>query len=215
MNLKDYYYPVSSEGYTKVYKYIDKNDATKIEYWKVISIPETNTLKTFSYDAECNLYNTFTEVIKKEGAELIAYSNFEVDSTGKRKEIKATVVDKDVYKWNEDNKYSYAVTYTRDYGHVHFKKTRTASGFETITIKGEEYEAAKFRDNYIFYFLDHYTRQKFYQDAYYVKSIGMIKYKRKIPIQDQLIELELHEILTNDEFEKLKRIKQKNKRKNP
>jgi hypothetical protein len=37
-----------------------------------------------------------------------------------------------------------------------------------------------------------------------VENIGMIKYKRKIPIQHELIELELAEILTEQEFEKIK-----------
>ena len=203
-NLKDFYYPFSNKTVTKVYKYVDKNDSTKIEYWKVTSIPETNELKTVSYDSDLNIYNTFDEIITENGAELIAYSDFEVNEKGERKEIKAKIIDKDVYKWNGEKEYSYSVKYVNKYGLFEFKKKRAESGFENISVNGKEYQAAKFRDDYIILALDHDVEQRFYQDAFYVKDIGMIKYKRKIPIQHELIELELTEILTEVEFEKIK-----------
>ena len=203
-NLKDYYYPFSNKKETKIYKYVDKNDSTKIEYWKVTSIPKTNELKTVSYDSEFNVYNTFDEKITDNGAELIAYSDFEVNDKGETKEIKAKVIDKDVYKWNGDKEYTYSVKYVNKYGRFDFKKKRAESGTENITINGKEYRAIKFRDDYIILALDHDVEQRFYQDAFYVKDIGMIKYKRKIPIQHELIELELAEILTETEFEKIK-----------
>nr|WP_321231239.1 hypothetical protein [uncultured Psychroserpens sp.] len=203
-NLKDFYYPFSNKTETKVYKYVDKNDSTKVEYWKVIAIPETNELKTVSYDSDFNIYNTFDEVLSENGAELIAYSDFEVNEKGERKEIEAEVIDKDVYKWNGDKVYTYSVKYVNKYGRFDFKKKRTEFGLETISVNGKEFQAIKFRDEYIVLALDHDVEQRFYQDTYYVKDIGMIKYKRKIPIQHELIELELAEILTEKEFEKLK-----------
>jgi len=203
-NLKDFYYPFSNETETKVYKYVDKNDSSKIEYWKVTSNPTTNELKTVSYDSDFNIYNTFDEIITESGAELTAYSDFEMNDKGERKEIKAKVVDKDVYKWNGDKEYTYSVKYVNKYGRFDFKKKRVESGIENITVNGKEYESVKFRDDYIILALDHDVEQRFYQDAFYVKDIGMIKYKRKIPIQHELIELELAEILTESEFEKIK-----------
>ena len=203
-NLKNFYYPFSNKTETKVYKYVDKNDSTKIEYWKVTSNPKTNVLKTVSYDSDFNIYNTFDEIITENGAELTAYSDFETNDKGERKEIKAKVIDKDVYKWNGDKEYTYSVKYVNKYGRFDFKKKRVESGIENITVNGKEYEAVKFRDDYIILALDHDVEQRFYQDAFYVKDIGMIKYKRKIPIQHELIELELAEILTESEFEKIK-----------
>ena len=199
-NLKDFYYPISNKTETKVYKYVDKNDPTKIEYWKVTSIPETNELKTVSYDSDFNIYNTFDEVITESGAELVAYSDFEVNVEGERIEIKAKVIDKDVYKWNEEKEYTYSVKYVNKYGRFDFKKKRAESGFEKIKVNGKEYHAAKFRDDYLIYAIDHNVEQRFYQDAYYVENIGMIKYKRKIPVQHETIELELIETLTEAEF---------------
>jgi hypothetical protein len=203
-SLKDFYYPFSNKAETKIYKYIDKNDSTKIEYWKVTAIPKTNELKTVSYNSDFILYNTFDEIITENGAELIAYSDFEVSQKGERKEIKAKVIDNDVYKWNGDPEYTYSVKYVNKYGHFDFKKKRTESGFETITVNNKKYQAVKFRDEYIILALDHNVEQRFNQDTYYVENIGMIKYKRKIPIQHELIELELAEILTEQEFEKIK-----------
>ena len=203
-NLKDFYYPFSNKTETKVYKYVDKNDSTKIEYWKVTSIPETNELKTVSYDSDFNVYNTFNEIITESGAELTAYSDFELNDKGEKKEIKAKVIDKDVYKWNGDNEFTYSVKYVNKYGRFDFKKKRAKSGLENITVNGKNHQAVKFRDEYLILALDHDVEQRFYQDAFYVKDIGMIKYKRKIPIQHELIELELVEILSESEFEKIK-----------
>lgn len=203
-NLKDYYYPFSNKKEIKVYKYVDKRDSTKIEYWKVTSIPKTNELKTVSYDSEFNVYNTFDEKITDNGAELTAYSDFEVNDKGETKEIKAKIIDKDVYKWNGDKEYTYSVRYVNKYGRFDFKKKRMESGTENISLNEKEYRAIKFRDDYIILALDHDVEQRFYQDAFYVKDIGMIKYKRKIPIQQEMIELELAEILTETEFEKIK-----------
>ena len=203
-NLKDFYYPFSNKPLTKVYKYVDKNDSTKIEYWKVTTSPKTNKINTVSYDSEFIIYNTFDEVVKENGAELIGYSEFETNKKGGRIEIKAKIIDKDVYKWNKDKEYHYSVKYVNKYGRFDFKKKRVLSGFEKIQVNGKEYQAAKFRDEYHINVLDHDVIQKFHQDTYYVKNIGMIKYERKIPIQHKTIELELVEILSEQEFEKIK-----------
>ncbi|MCH2032297.1 MAG: hypothetical protein MK202_02160 [Tenacibaculum sp.] len=203
-NLRDFYYPFSNKTETKIYKYVDKNDSTKIEYWKVTSIPETKELKTVSYDSEFKIYNTFDERITDYGAELTAYCDFEVNDKGERKQIEAKVIDKDVYKWNGDKEYKYSVKYVNKYGRFDFIKKRAESGIENVTVNGTEYRAIKFRDDYIITALDRDVEQRFYQDAFYVKDIGMIKYKRKIPVQHEMIELELVEILTESQFEKIK-----------
>ena len=203
-NLKDFYYRISDKTETKIYKYVDKNDSTKIEYWKVTTIPNTNEIKTVSYDSEFDIYNTFDEVVKENGAELIAYSDFKINENGERIEIKAKVIDKDVYKWKKGKEYTYSVKYVNKYGRFDFKKKRAELGFEKIKVNGKEYQAAKFRDDYLINAIDHNVEQRFYQETYYVKNIGMIKYMRKIPIQHETIELELAEILTENEFKKLK-----------
>ncbi|MEE9432148.1 MAG: hypothetical protein V3V16_13950 [Melioribacteraceae bacterium] len=200
--LKDFYYSTSNKIETKVYKYVDKNDSTKIEYWKVKSIPKTNELKTVSYDSDFNIYNTFDEVITNDGAELIAYSDFEMNESGESKEIKARVIDKDVYKWNNDKEYSYSVKYENKYGRFEFEKKRDKIGFETITVNGKEYKTVKFKDTYFINAIDQNDEYGFYQNTFYAENIGMVKYERYIP--NRTIELELAGILTEREFEKIK-----------
>jgi len=201
-NFKDYYYQIGTKKETKIYKYVDKNDPTNVEYWKVTSIPETNELKTVSYDSDFNIYNTFDEVITESGAELTAYSDFELNDNGERKEIKANVIDKDIYKWNSDKEYSYSVNYVNKYGRFNFKKKRAESGLETITVSGKEYKTVKFKDTYLINAIDHNDEYGFYQNTFYAQNIGMVKYERHIP--NRVIELELVEILTELEFEEIK-----------
>lgn len=202
--LKEYYYPFGTEREVKIYKYVNKKNPAFVEYWKVISIPETNELKTVSYNAELNVYNIIHEVITENGAELTAYSDFDLNRKGERTEIKSQVIDKDVYKWNGEKEYAYSVKFVNKYGRFDFKKKRKALGFEKIKVSGKEYMAAKFRDDYIILALDQGAEHRFYQYAYYAENIGMIKYKREIPIQHKTIELELVDILTEQEFEKIK-----------
>ena len=201
-NLKDFYYPFSNKTETKVYKYVDKNDSTKIECWKVTSIPETNELKTVSYDSDFNIYNMFDEIITDNGAELFAYSDFEFNESGENEEIKAKVIEKNVYKWNDDKGYSYSVNYSNKYGRFEFKKTRVKSGFKTIIVNEKEYKTVEFKDTYFINAIDQNDEYGFYQNTYYAENIGMVKYERHIP--NKVIELELTEILTKEEFEKIK-----------
>jgi len=203
-SLKEYYYPISAKPTTKIYKYVDKQDSTNVEYWKVTYLPERNELQTISYDSKFNIYNRFYEKITENGAELISYYDMETIESGRLIEIKSKVIDKDVYKWYSDKEYSYSVKYTNKYGRFDFKKTREQKGLEKINVKGKEYLVAKFKDSYIIYSIDHDTEYRFYQDTYYAKNIGMVKYKRNIPLEHRIVELELSEILTEKEFESIK-----------
>ena len=80
--LKKYYYPFKNLNNSKVYKYVDRNTKKNIEYWKVISIPKRNELKTVSYNSEFKIFNTFDEIITKTGAILKNYSDYEENVSG-------------------------------------------------------------------------------------------------------------------------------------
>jgi len=203
-NLNDFYYPFYKKTETRVYKYVDQKDPTKTEYWKITSSPETNELKTVSYDYEFNSYNIFNEKITKNGAECIGYSDIEMKENKEKREIKGKVLDKDVFKWNGDKKYSYSIKSGNKYGLFIFKKTREELGLSNITVNGIKHKTIKFKDNYMILDLDQNVKQVFYQYSYYAKGIGMIKYERKIPVQKDPVVLELLEILSEQEFEKMK-----------
>ncbi len=202
-NFKEYYYPVRAKKEVKIYKYVDKNNQSNIEYWKVTTSPETNRIITASYTTDRRLYNIFEEELKTDGAELVRYTDFEISDTGENVQIDGIVVDKDVYKWKDKNKYRYSIKYkSPKYGNELFTKERTVNSFEKIIVSGIEYATLKFRDEYEVKSLENNQYYKFHQFTYYAKDIGMIKYERYHP-DGTTIELELRELLTLKQFEKL------------
>jgi hypothetical protein len=200
--LKDYYYPISNKVETKIYKYVDKNDLNNIEYWKVTTNPNTNRIKTVSYDSEFNIYNTFTEIVNKNGAELTEYADYEKNSLGELVPNIAKIIENKVFKWDGEKEYSYSVKYTNKHGSYVFSKERTELGFEKITLNNKEYETVKFIADYSINAINKNDSYSFYQYSYYAKNLGMIKYRRYIP--NKVIVLELAELLTEKEFEKIK-----------
>ena len=203
-NFKDYYYQIGTKKEIKVYKYVDKNNPKNIEYWKVTTNPKTNKILTESFTTDYRLYNIFEEELKNDGAEIIRYADFEINKNGKNIRIDGTIIDKDVYKWTDNNKYIYSVKYTSPkYGNEQFIKERTKSKFENINVSGEEYSVLKFKDEYKIKSLENDQNYKFYQFTYYAKGIGMVKYKRYHPDGTTIV-LELTEILTDKEFDDLK-----------
>lgn len=200
-NLKDFYYQISDEIETKVYKYIDKNDPNTIEYWKVTTNPQTKEIHTVSYDSNFNIYNTFDEIITENGAELIRYTDYKKNRFGIIVPTISKIVNKDVYMWNGDKEYKYSVKYRNQYGRFEFTKNRTELGFETIVVNGKEYKAVKFKGVYSISAIDQNDKYDFYQYSYYAKGVGMVKYKRYIP--NKVIELELTKLLSEKEFNDL------------
>jgi hypothetical protein len=200
-HLKEYYYQISDKIETKIYKYVDKNDPNKIEYWKVTTNPKTKEMNTVSYDSDFNIYNTFDEILTENGAELIQYADYEKNAFGKMVPYIAEVVNKDVFKWNGDQEYSYSVKYRNQYGRFEFLKKRTELGFEKITVNGKEYETIKFKGDYSINAIDQNDSYGFYQYSFYAKDVGMVKYERHIP--NKVVELELTELLTEKQFNDL------------
>ena len=202
-NFKEYYYQIGTKKEVQVYKYVDKNNPKNIEYWKVTTNPKTNKILTESFTTDFRLYNIFEEELKTDGAEIIHYADFEKNDEGQNIRVDGTIVDKDVYKWNDNNKYKYSVKYkSPKYGNEQFTKERTKSSFENINASGTDYSTLKFKDEYEIKSLENNQNYKFYQFTYYAKGIGMVKYQRYHP-NGTTIELELNEILTEKEFEKL------------
>ena len=64
-NLKEYYYPINNKKEINIYKYQDKNDPSRIEYWKVTTDPKKNEILTESFTTDFFLYNVFKEKITK------------------------------------------------------------------------------------------------------------------------------------------------------
>ncbi|MCH2193256.1 hypothetical protein [Kordia sp.] len=204
-NVKKYYYPLGKKKTVAVYKYVNKNDTTHVEYWKVITSPKDQSIKTISYDKDFRVYNVFEEIITKKGAKLSKYTDYRISDTGKNIPMPATIVESDVYLWKSTETFSYAVTYTSKYGHSEFTKSRTFDGIERITVNGKQYKVAVFKDDYHIYIKDYNDSYSYPQRTYYAKHIGMVKYERKLPNEKTPIKLELTEILTETAFKDLQR----------
>ncbi|MBC3846597.1 hypothetical protein H8K90_09420 [Winogradskyella echinorum] len=208
-NFKDYYYQIANKVEIKIYKYIDKNNPSRHEYWKVTTNPNLNKIITESYTTDFRLYNYFEEELKSDGAELIRYEDFEKDSKEEIINIVGKVIDKDVFKWKDTNSYKYSVKYNNpNYGNAHFTKERIKNSFENIYVRGKEYSTLMFKDKYIIKLLDANQQYEYYQFTYYAKGVGMVEYQRYLP-DGTVVELELAEFILEDDFNKL--IKNSNK----
>ncbi|WP_158850480.1 hypothetical protein [Algibacter sp. L1A34] len=202
-NFKEYYYQIGTKKEIKIYEYVDKNNPKRIEYWKVTTNPKTKIILTESFTTDFRLYNIFEEELKVDGAKIISYTDFEKIDSGENIRINGIIIDKDVYKWNDKNKYKYSVKYkSLKYGNEQFIKERTKNSFENIDVKGTNYSTLKFMDEYEIKSLDSDQSYEFYQFTYYAKDIGMVKYQRYHP-DGTTVELELTKILTENEFKNL------------
>lgn len=198
--IKEYYYQIGKKKEVSVYKYVDKNNPKNIEYWKVTTDPKTNTILTESYTTDFRLYNIFEEQLNTKGAEVIRYADFEQSDNGQNIRVNGIIVDKNVYKWVDHNKYKYSINYKSPrYGNGQVTKARTKNKFENIEVYGTKYATVKFMDEYEIKYLENGQNYDFYQFTYYAKGIGMVKYQRYHP-DGTTIELELKDILTEKEF---------------
>ena len=193
-----YYYPTNTNS-TYVYLYVNPNNSELNEYWKVTSYKDTQTLLTESYDANFRLYNTFKEKLDKESYKLIEYSEYEYQGTYADQEIKSKISDNDVFGFDKEKKYKYAVDYTNSYGKFNFTKERKYLGIETVEIQNQEYKVIKFSDKYYISAIDLNDSYEFEQTTYYAKDVGMVKYERYIPNEETRV-LELQEVMNEEEF---------------
>jgi len=204
-NVKKYYFPLGKTTTTKVYRYVDKNDTTHVEYWKVITNQKTNTIKTISYDKNFRIYNVFEEVLTEKGAQLTGYTDYDELENGKHVAVSATIQKVDVYLWESTKTFAYSFSYTNQYGFYKYTKNRKFDDIEKITVHGKEYEVAVFQDAYHVYNKDQNKRYMYPQRTYYATNIGVVQYKRKLPWEKRPIILQLTQILTEAEFEALQR----------
>lgn len=199
-----YYYPINQKVEVKIYKYINPEKKESTEYWKVTTNPNQGIVLTESFDSKFNLYNTFEEKVNRNKAELLRYIDYRDGGELNFKEVKAKIEKSQVYKSSKSESYSYAVTYTNDYGRFTFEKKRRFVNFEEIEIGGKRYETAKFEDNYsIINVFDEKDKYEFSQVTFYSFEIGMVKYERLISPTGEMKILELDKILTEDEFKEM------------
>lgn len=203
-SMKDYYYSLGTEKSTKVYKYVEINNPELVVYKKITKIPEKSLIITESYSAHFWCYNRINEKLNEIGSEMISYINYFENGKGDTLQLNGTVVEQDVYKWNDDNQYKYSVEYINpNNGNERLSVGRIKINFTNITIDRTEYESVKYLDQYQVKSLDYSNTQAFFVDSYFAKGIGLVKFKENF--FDFSNEFELDEILTVKSFNKLLR----------
>ncbi|WP_405292173.1 hypothetical protein [Algibacter sp. Ld11] len=200
--LKAYYYPIEKEKTVRVYKFIEKNHPDYSEYLKITIDPETNTVLTEKYLNNLWHFNSGLEKLNKTGTELIQYTDFWRKSNGDTLTVEAKIIDKEAFRWDDkESVYEYSLNYTdpRE-GPLNLEKSRILHSFKTITIDNKTYKTAMFLDQYTEE-NSSYQSSGFYQHVYYAEGLGIVKYDtHKLKTS---IEMELNEILTEEEFNKL------------
>jgi len=94
-------------------------------------------------------YNSIEEKLNENGSEITRYANFYRNNKGNTLQFNGTVIDKDAYKWNDDNEYKYSVEYSNpNNGNERLIRGRLKISLNKIMIHGIEYETVKFLDQY-------------------------------------------------------------------
>jgi hypothetical protein len=203
--LKNFYYSFGETKETKIYKFVDQNNTSEIFYWVMTLDPANQSIRTDAYNKDFVKEDSFYEVLGKRGAKLKEYSVFGKNFFGFLKEYKAKVLQNKVYAWNEKNPktYFYEVEYVDQYGKTKFVKSRIFQRIDTISVQGKEYKAAKFEDHYQIDLIDKDDSYGFVQFSYYAEGLGLVKYRSYV--SGAVINAELVAILSETEFEKLKK----------
>ncbi len=118
--------------------------------------------------------------------------------------ITAKILNKDVYKWNANEKCIYTVEFVNRFGKMKMDRKRIFIGIEKLEVKGKTYETAKFKGEYEIEAIDRKEKYNYYQFSYYAKNLGMIKSERYSPEGVKRI-LKLEKIITEEEFELLRK----------
>lgn len=201
-NLKEYYYPIGTKKEVQVYKYVEKNDPEHIEYKKITTNPKENTVVTESYLTNFWRYNSTEEKLNKNGTKITLYANFYRKTKGDTLQINGKIIEKNGYKWNNDNEYKYSVEYNNpNEGNERLIRGRIKISLNKIMIQGTEYETVKFLDQYEIKSLEYGRTQGFYLDTYFAKDVGIVKYKENY--LEGEYDFELSEIISEKEFNKL------------
>ena len=197
-SLQEYYYSLENFKTSKYYKYENITDPSQTQYWKISANVEQNELVTEAFNSEKIQFEYFKEKFDDSGSKLIEYSP--INSGIKTKTV---AIHRDVFLWTQKESYQYEVEYSDSNGSTTFTKERKFKGLETITCMGMELEVAKFRGDYTFFNHKYNEEITFWQESFYAKKYGFVKYERHLPNGSVSI-LELTEILTEEEWSDLR-----------
>lgn len=182
---------------------MDKNSEDVFYMFMETKIEGGDTLFTSKvYDNQFNLTESCSEHITESGSQLKKYLfSFEEG------DVEGDNAETDMYKWNHSREepITWSVSYIGPEGFESVSKTRDYRGKSTETkFNGKSIETIQFRDEFKVELGGEQgkNRIKFYQNSYYAKGIGMVRYNRIIE-DNPNIDFRLVEILTEQEWDGL------------
>lgn len=202
-HLKEYYFPLESLEQSKVYKYECKANPANTQYWEVSYNQKDQIFTTKAFDNNFIQYELFVEKITNKGTEAIEFVTYLYSKKGISVPLQKKLRDIDVYKWDSNATYQYSAVATYDKNKkTLFSKKRKYIKKERVSILGKEYDAAKFKSEYLTEFMGSDEKYEYVQYSYYAKGIGLIKMIKTLPTKK--IRLELTRIFTPEEWKDYK-----------
>jgi len=195
---RSFYYADIKANETKVYKFVNENDAKHIIYWKIKLSENKDILYSDTYNSNFHLDNEFQEKITKYDSQLIKYINYykEIDYP-----VVAQIIDNSVYAWDTKYPVSYKVKFKAGGDVIVVEKIRTFIGFTNKIYKNKKTKVKQFEDKYRVKVNGRKLEDTF-NISYYAKGVGIIQFD--IHSKDKISKMKLNEILTEAQFEKMK-----------
>ncbi|MFT6717396.1 MAG: hypothetical protein ACJA0Q_002050 [Saprospiraceae bacterium] len=185
-NLRTYYFDIADfNNKGKVYVFTDQNDTSQVQYWHMSTkITDGDTLfVTDGLDKRNRPVEVFVERIKDNNTEMVDYYFIRYDSSGNDVKIPSMILKKQVYSFDHfKDTLVWSVKYQNAYGEEQMDKSRSLIELNVSQrISGESYQCALFRDEFSIRAIDGNQTYKLYQESYYAKNVGLVRFVRTLP----------------------------------
>ena len=182
--LRPYYFNMPNFNKGKVYVFTNQNDTTQVQYWHMYTkITNNDTLfVTDGLDQKNRPVEVFVERIKSNNTLMEDYYFIRYDSSGNETKISSTIIKNQVYSFNYlKDSLVWSVKYEDTYGEEQLSKTRSLKKLDVKQIiGGESYQCVLFRDDFNVHLTNTNQTYNFYQDSYYAKNIGLVRFVRTL-----------------------------------
>ncbi len=208
-----FYYPVFDLQEGKVYEYRPvKNDTLPVDYWYYSSHMVDDKLHFTGnyYNDRFQVQQFFRESQEENSMQLNDFILYNADENGKQEQIDVEILGRNTFptlfadstktfkmgvKWNIPDEVGTTISLNRERKYI---------GMSQYAYQGERYESAIFKtQEHIEHFVedDGYLEPSFPGIEIYAKGVGLVYYKKQLS-SDVLIEYELYNTYSMEEFEK-------------
>ncbi|MCH2044738.1 MAG: hypothetical protein MK212_11520 [Saprospiraceae bacterium] len=202
-----YYFSPENLGEYKVYKFINKNKIDQITYWEMYhEYKDGDTLlHTNIFNDKLEPIEVFIEKWEGNKTKVIQYDFIEKGKQGEILRFLGNISKNDVFSADEADYPVQWETLHKGIGRAEkMTKTRIFKDKEIkINVNNKDYTCLKFRDNFVGEYINSGQKIRFYQDSYYAKGLGLLRYERYW-LGGVVMDWQLEEILDKASFDRLK-----------